>query len=267
MGPNHGVTCAVSEYGFTHDDVNVTSVSYASVLGTFADNNVEFFTPWYWYTGMWETMHLFSRYAKSTRVQSVSSEEEFVSAYSSVNTANDSMTVILVNRSLNTSKNVNLNLSNFAIANGTYSTKRLNQLPVNETFVSHTNNALQTGTVTVNNNSFNVSLPALSTTAVILKATGVSTSVTEVIDDNLNAKLYPNPVSGQNTFINLSGEKIQDLKIEIYSTLGQLVYSKVYNGISASTIEIPIGNFLPGVYTLNLSSSNKKRWTSRLVKM
>src|ERR1035437_7990007 len=82
MGPNHGVTCAVSEFGLTHNDANTTANSYSSILGTFADNGVEYFTPWYWYPGMWETLHLFSRYAKPTRVQSVSSNELTVSSSS-----------------------------------------------------------------------------------------------------------------------------------------------------------------------------------------
>ncbi|MHB8261386.1 MAG: hypothetical protein ACYDCN_11700 [Bacteroidia bacterium] len=138
---------------------------------------MEFFTPWYWYPGMWETLHLFSRYGKSTRVQSTSTNEHDVSAYSSINAAADSMTVILVNRALTTSHTINLNLANFTVSNGSYVTKQISGLPSTETFVSHTNNALHTGTATVNSNALSISLPALSTTAIILKGaatTGIS---------------------------------------------------------------------------------------------
>jgi hypothetical protein len=173
MGTGHGVTLAVSESGFNTNNINVIANSYASILGTFADNNVDFFTPWYWYPGMWETLHLFSRYGKDIRVQSTSGLDSLVSAYSSVNTAGDSMTIILVNRDLNAARTVNLSLSNFNVLNGDYDTKQLSNLPSTETFKSHTNNALKSATVSVNNNSASISLPALSITAVILKGKNI----------------------------------------------------------------------------------------------
>jgi hypothetical protein len=267
MGTNHGVTFGVSEYGFTNNNANVTSVSYASTLGTFADNKVEYFSPWFWNPGMWEAMHLFSRYAKSTRVQSVSSQELNVSGYSSINPANDSMTVILVNRALSTSKTVNLTLSNFSVSNGIYTTKQLKTLPSTETFITHTNNALASGTVALASNIFTISLPALSTTAVILKGSGIATTIFDNANAIMNVKLYPNPVSGENVFIDLTGEKVLDLKLEIYNALGQIVCTKQYTGQNPSVIEIPCSNFEQGVYFINLSSPKGKKWTNRFVKI
>ena len=52
------------------------------MLSTFADNGVGIFTPWSWKTGMWETLHLFSRYAKTTKVRTTSSGEAAVSGNS-----------------------------------------------------------------------------------------------------------------------------------------------------------------------------------------
>jgi hypothetical protein len=265
MGPNHGVTCSVSEYGFTNNNASVTSVSYGSVIGTFADNGVDFFTPWYWHIGMWETLHLYSHYSKSVRVQSVSNNNKYVSSYSSINTASDSMTLILVNRS-SIARNTTVNLSNFAATNGTYTTQRLSQLPSTETFISKSNNALKAGTATVSSNSFTLSLPAMSTTAVILKGTSV-TGINEAPTNIMNATLYPNPVSGQNAFVDLNGEKITDLKVELFNMLGALVYSTSYAGTSPSRIEIPCGNNPQGIYIISLSSANGTKWTSRMVKM
>ncbi len=266
MGPNHGVKLAVSEYGFTNNNANVTSVSYGSVLGTFADNGVELFSPWYWYPGMWETLHLFSRYGKNTRVASVSTDETSVSGYSSINTANDSLTVILVNRSLSASKTVTLNVSNFTVPNGTYTTKQLKSLPATETFVSATSNALLAGTASVSANSLTLTLPALSTTAVILKGVGTATGIADATQQSMNVKLYPNPAT-QNAFIDLGTEKVQDLKIEIYTTLGQLIYSKEYTGSNPGSIEIPSAGFNKGIYLVSLSSANGKKWSTRLLKM
>ncbi len=266
MGPNHGVTFGVSEYGFTANNVNTTATSYASVLGTFADNGVEYFTPWYWYPGQWETLHLFSRYGKPTRIQSISNADHYVSAYSSVSTAGDSITVFLVNRSLTTAKTTTVNLSNYILANGSYNTKQLSALPSSETFISHASNALKSGTVTVNSNAFTMSLPALSTTAVILKGTSV-TAVPEVSAASLNANLFPNPVSGQSAWVAISSENTTDLKLDVYNMIGELIYSKSFPGKNPSMLEIPCSFMPQGVYVVNLSSSNGKKWTSRLVKI
>src|ERR1035437_2175565 len=98
FGPNHGITAGVSEWSPGPSEPNLVSVIYASHLGTFANNGVELFSPWNWFTGMWETLHLFSRYAQGYSVSSTSTLENTVSAYTTVNEAVDSMTVIIVNR-------------------------------------------------------------------------------------------------------------------------------------------------------------------------
>lgn len=175
FGANHGITPGVSEWGtMSSSNPSLESVIYASHLGTFANNGVELFSPWNWSIGMWETLHLFSRNAKKYSVSSTSSVENTVSAYSSVNENADSLTVILVNRDMSASRTVTINLSNFNVANGTYQTLRLASLPATETFVSHTQNALQQNSVSVNSNSLTITVPALSTTAILLKAPSVT---------------------------------------------------------------------------------------------
>ena len=267
MGPNHNVGTAVSEYGFTHVNANVSSVSYASVLGTFADNGVAFFTPWYWNIGQWETMHLFSRYSKNTRIKSVSNQELNVSAYSSINTTNDSLTIILVNRALTTAKTVSTTVTNFNMPNGIYTFKQLKSLPATETFISQTNNALFSGTVQVTANTFTINLPALSTTAIILKGVGVATKIDEKLAQSIQVKLFPNPTFNENTFIDFSGEKINDIKIDVYNIHGQLVYNKQYKGQNPLSIEIPSNQFSQGMYIIDLSSTKGKIWNGKLVKL
>jgi hypothetical protein len=173
FGTNHGITCGVSEWGtMSGSNPSLESVIYASHLGTFANNGVEFFSPWNWSIGMWETLHLFSRNAKKYSVSSTSSLENTVSAYSSVNENADSLTIMLVNRDMSASRTVTINLNNFSVANGNYNTLQLSSLPATESFVSHTQNALKANTVAVNSNSLTITVPALSTTAILLvKAT------------------------------------------------------------------------------------------------
>ena len=181
FGKNHGITLGITETSIIDNDPMVTALTYASFLGTMQDNGIEIFTPWTWGDGMYETVHLFSRYGHPNRVQSTSSNDSLVSAYSSISNKGDSLTVIFVNRAEKDAQDIDLNLANFA-SDGTVKTLTLQNLQ-GETFVSHTSNALkenavganaQGGTTTATGysiNRFKMTLPAKSITAVLLTTT------------------------------------------------------------------------------------------------
>lgn len=179
MGEGHGVTFGVTETEFLGADVMTNALIYASWLGTFADNGVEIFTPWVWKDGMYEVLHLFSRYGHANRVESISSNDSLVSAYSSFNGA-DSMTVIFVNRSAENSQNVNLSIANFDAIPQAVPTYTLSGLS-GETFVSHTSNALKKGTANIADNKLSITLPAKSIMAVQLTAPKVEESSSSVV--------------------------------------------------------------------------------------
>lgn len=179
MGEGHGVTFGVTETEFLGADVMTNALIYASWLGTFANNGVEIFTPWVWKDGMYEVLHLFSRYGHANRVESISSNDSLVSAYSSFNGA-DSMTVIFVNRSAGNSQNVNLSIANFDAIPQAVPTYTLSGLS-GETFVSHTSNALKKGTANIADNKLSITLPAKSIMAVQLTAPKVEESSSSVI--------------------------------------------------------------------------------------
>jgi hypothetical protein len=176
LGANHGVSVGISEMGFGGSgkvDGSLAAVWYASHLGTFADHGVAYLVPWYWYYGQWETLHLFSRYAKTVRVASVSSLDSTVSGYASINLRADSCTVILVNRNPTVVQNTKVTLSHFTVAPGSFDVLELSGLPVtSETFISHANNALKKKSVTPANSAFTLDLPPYSVTAVLLKGQG-----------------------------------------------------------------------------------------------
>jgi hypothetical protein len=259
IGPDHGVSFGVSEIGIPGDDPNVIAVCYASHLGVFADNGVELFTPWEWKNGMWEVLHLFSRYCKEIRVSSVSDDEEYVSAYSSINTALDSLTIILVNRSVDESKNVTVKLDNFVVDAEEHTSLMLNNLPGNETFVSHTNNALVRGTVAVVNDSFSISLPSLSVTAVLLSGRGQPGAI-----DNLpvgrDFGLYntPNPFKSI-TFIKFNLEDSAEVTLTLYDKLGQkvkLIFSG-YLGAGPQQKTLSAERLTSGTYFYELKVGNR----------
>ena len=252
FGANHGITIGLSESGINSSNANVNSVLYASLLGTFASNGVELYTPWTWKTGMWETLHLFSRYAKNQSVKTGSTLENMVSGYTTLSDNADSMTVMLVNRDLTSSHKVTVNLSGFSVANETYSTLQLAALPVNETFVSHTSNALKRNTINVSGNSFNIVLPPVSTTAVILKATSSAVESPHTLKTTI--ALFPNPV---NECLNIViGSQIQALtEIAIYSQEGKLVVTSQYDYDGRTPMKIDTNKLDNGVYFLKIKNT------------
>jgi len=255
FGPNNGITCAISEWSPASSESNpsVTSVVYASHLGTFANNGVEFFTPWTWFNGMWETLHLFSRYAKGYSVSSNSSIENTVSAYTTVNEAADSMTVIIVNRDMSSARNVTVNLNGFSVTDGSYSTLQLSSLPSTETFVSHTNNALKLNSVMVNSNSFSISVPSLSTTAVILKST--STGVQDIKSQTDEIKVYPNPARDK-LDVSINSNVSEPTEAIIYDQSGRKMQSleKDYDG--STPITMNVSSLSGGFYILSVKNSH-----------
>jgi len=173
MGPGNGVSFAISETSVNlNNDPNAQAVWYGSMLGEFMKHNVEYFTPWGWEKGMWETLHLYSRYNKTNSIGAVSDDELDVSAYATATDANDSIAVVLVNRSPTFTKTVSVNLSNFKLSNQPVQVLSLSNLPAGtETFVSHTNNALISSSIVPSSDStVEVTLAPLSISSLQLQA-------------------------------------------------------------------------------------------------
>jgi hypothetical protein len=232
------------------------------VLGEFARQNVEIFTPWSWETGMWETLHLFSRYGKETSVQASSSNETYLSAYPSLSLNNDSLTVILVNRYQDQSQSVKINLSNYTVDNGSYNTLTLEGLPAAETFRSHTDNALKKNTATVSNNSLTITLPKMSVTAVMLKGKTNSPGEINCLSDKV--KLYPVP-SGQSASLEFSLSSAQVVEIQLFDVKGTLIRTllKEKRAVGSWRESIQTGDLQPGTYILKISTGEgmvQKKW-------
>ncbi len=257
-GANSGITCGVSEWHSATDQTNAnsTAVVYASHLGTFANNGVELFTPWSWYPGMWETLHLFSRNAKNYSVSSVSNMENAVSAYTTVNETTDSMTVIVVNRDMKSSRKVNININGFAVNDGNYTSLQLSSLPLTtETFVSHTSNALKTGSVAAKANFISITVPSLSVTAILLKAS-TATSIMESEKPQQDAiSLYPNPADAVLN-VNLHSDFPETTAITIYNQTGQKILSQkaLYDG--SSSLSLDTSKLPNGIYFLSASNGH-----------
>lgn len=256
MGANHGVTFAVSETGIPEVNVKTSAVWYASTLGEFMKHpEMEIFTPWTWQKGMWEVLHLYSRYNKTEFVQAKSSDEELVSAYPTLNATEDSLTVVLINRHTSSAKTVTIGFNGFNLAGESFESLALTNLPTTETFVSHTQNALKKSTVTANGNSISLSVPAMSIITVLLKGSRgeVITGTQEELAAEQILKVYPNPAGSHATTtfeINKPG----------YATLELLdLNGRVLNTIHSGTVSEPVKRnidlsaYPKGVYVVRLN--------------
>jgi hypothetical protein len=200
------------------------------------------------------TLHLFSRNAKNYSISSTSSLEETVSAYTTVSETADSMTVIIVNRDMSSSRNVTVNLNNISVANGSYTTLQLASLPSTETFKSHTDNALKANSVTVNANSLTISAPKLSVTAILLKsatATGIDKFKTPVDD----IKIYPNPVS-DDLNIRIPSNVAEPTQVVIFDQRGRQIKAFGVNYDGCSPINLNLSSLPVGFYLLSVKNNH-----------
>ena len=260
FGKDHGITLGITETDLNDSDPMVTALIYASFLGTMQDNGVEIFTPWTWGDGMYETVHLFSRYGHANRVQSISSNDSLVSAYSSVTNKGDSLTVIFVNRAEKEAQEVQLKLANFD-ADLKFKTLTLQNLK-GETFVSHTNNALK-------ENAVNASVAGEKTTATaasaeMIKMTLPAKSITALLLFSENPKAVDTtealrhvamPHAGLRYALVASGKQVAvngiapGSRYVLMNAIGQVVARGVWNGPGTSlAIAVPG----PGKYMLQV---------------
>jgi hypothetical protein len=202
---------------------------------------------------MWETLHLFSRYGREFSVTSTSSVENTVSAYTTVNSAADSMTIILVNRDMNASRDVTLTINGFFVDDGKYPTLQLSLLPSTETFKSHTTNALKKDTVLVESNTVSLTVPKLSTTAILLTPQNNTQQVSPVQQLHLN--LYPNPVQD---FLQLeSGTVFSDpIQVEFFDPTGRRIISFSQDCAGQSSATLDVSGISSGYYLITVKSKN-----------
>ncbi len=268
MGENHGVTMGLSEVGNFYDgDPNVIAASYASFLGTFAENNVEIFSTWTEYTGQWEVMHLFSRYAGTTSVTSTSSLDSLVSAYSSVNATKDTLTIILVNRDVDNSRAVSASLQNATTEKTEVSFYRLSNLPKNqETFISKDNNALEKGSVEISNKDyFSMTLPKLSVTAVQVPLQSPVGNRDLQNNNKTTFDLFPNPATSQTKVVaeGFSG----DVTITVTDMLARTLKTIQANSVGGKVeITIDLSAFENGVYFVKIQNSNLTKIRKLIIK-
>jgi len=265
LGPNHSVGLGVTEMDIKSTDANVQAIWYASTMGEFMKNGAELFTPWSWKVGMWEALHLFSRYNQENFVQATSADETMVSAYPTINANEDSMSVVLVNRSLTEKKLVSLNFSGFVLNPGTSSMFTLSKLGTTETFVSHSKNALVKSEIEISTNQISVELAPMSVNTILLKALQMAVNP-DLNKNSFKASIYPNPATDQ-VNINFILPERSHVKIDLYGMNGQIIKT-ISNDIFESGKQsalFDLNNISRGIYWIKLISE-KDSQTLKLIK-
>ncbi len=241
FGEGHGITLALTECGFFEENgdpsADVIAVWYASHLGTFAEHNVSIFTPWSWYTGMWEVMNLFSHNAKEISVSSETSDKTAVTGFTTLSRNRDSLTLILVNHTTE-KQNADVSLDGFEASDGEYTVLQLSDLPESETFVSHSDNALEESSVSLVSNSFAMDLPGYSVTAVLLSGSGSSVANAA---EFYKERGYSLSTTGRGV-ISLAMDKRAEIEVDLYNIAGRHVQS-LYKGVP----ETGVAELKPGV--------------------
>ena len=246
MGETRGF--GMTECGIESSDANICSIWYGSTIGEFMKEKVEIFSPWTWKNGMWETLHLFARYNQPYYLHAKSSNDSLVSIHATINETKDSLTLLLINRNLTGNTDVNIDISNFNLPDGDYRTLELSELPQEETFVSHSVNALKEKTTAFNKGSANIRLPALSTTTILLSTKGASVATPNSF---LNAiKVYPTVTSD---ILNIDGIS-ESCTIQIISADGKSLLTQEGNTNTNISIEhLPKGYYLCAISLSNVT--------------
>jgi len=265
LGANHGVGLAVTETGLASKDANVQAVWYASTMGEFMKNGVEIFTPWSWDIGMWETLHLFSRYNQENYVLAKSQNESLISAYPTINANSDSMTIILINRSLTGKQTVDLNFSGYHMNPGSCPMYSISGLGSAETFFSRSNNALKKSVVQATASQISVELAPLSVNTISLKSL-VMGSTPELQKNSFKASAYPNPASEQ-TKLNFSLSEKSLMNIAVFNSIGQLLRTIINSAFEAGNHQVNLGTsgYQDGIYWIRFKSATNVE-TIKLIK-
>jgi hypothetical protein len=263
MGANHTVKFGVTECGLETTNANVSASWYASTLGEFMKNGVEVFTPWSWKPGMWETIHLFSRYGFNNYIGAVSTDELNVSAYPTINSGNDSVTIFLVNRHLTETKNIQIDLKNFNIKNEPINFYTLSKLPTTETFVSHAQNALKVKQIINPQYNIDLQLEPLSVNAIVLRA--APTGIQEKVSKKTTMKVFPNPADKTLT-IEVNPNNTAVLSVGLFNINGQLMgrLSEGYCTGGLHQFKYDISNYPQGIYLLKVNDG-KSVYTEKII--
>jgi ABC-type uncharacterized transport system permease subunit len=206
---------------------------------------------------MYEVLHLNTKYNHAISIPTTSTNEELVSAYATINSTGDSMTVQLVNRSQTASKSISINTGTFTPSAKPHPVCSISNLPQQtETFVSAGNNAMQQTFVTPVEGTVTLTLPPLSVQTVVLEGT-LQTALETLEADT--PQLYPNP-AGEVLYIKTT----KAAQLQLYDLAGRCL--QTYDAAKPGVHTLSLHNLSPGHYLLNSHTKGEQPRTMRFIK-
>lgn len=236
----------ITETGIESNNPNINSIWYGSTIGEFMKHNVELLIPWSWKPGMWETLHLFARYNQKYYLPSTSSNDSIVSVHTTISETKDSLSVLLINRSFEQEVDITINLRNYDIEDGEYPLLELSELPAEETFVSHTINALKKKEVIFNEGKTTVTLAPLSTSTILVTAKG---STKNSHNRASPLRIYPTSMTTQLFIDGLE----EEATVQIINTEGKVMIKET---ITTSKASIDVSTLASGHYLCAITMKN-----------
>jgi len=107
--------------------------------------------------------------------------------------------------------------------------------------------------VTVNSNAFTITVPALSTTAVLLKST--SSGITEHRSQTGELTIYPNPAKDQ-LHISLSSNIAERTQVTVFDQSGRKIQAMETEYDGASPIKTDVSSLPSGFYLLSVKNGH-----------
>ena len=177
----------------------------------------------------------------------------YCSAYPTVNATSDSMTIFLVNRHTTDTKDIQIDFHNFAVKDEPVQLYTLSELPSNETFVSHTENALKVKSMDLTDILGSVQLEPLSVNALVLR--GELTLATEILPVQTGLEIFPNPSNGM-LGVRFNLEHPGQVQIDLYHGNGQKLatLSHVQSFAGINHFEANLSEYPSGFYWITVRS-------------
>ncbi|MGR3810653.1 glycoside hydrolase family 44 protein [Jiulongibacter sp. NS-SX5] len=238
LGAGHGVTLGVTETSINSEESNLNAVWYASLLGEFMKNGVEILTPWDWRHGMWETLYAFNKYRQKDYLETVSSDDNRVSAYTTMNNTKDTLNVILVNKNTSGNTSVTLDFENFFVDKAASEAFQIANLPQSETFFSADQNAQKQMAFYVTGSTLTASLPSLSVST--MQLVRGEAEIALALEKEQELILGPNPA--KNT-IKIYGSEIFKT-YQVLSLNGQRIRKGKVSSENRIRLNVPSGTYL-----------------------
>lgn len=85
------------------------------------------------------------------------------------------------------------------------------------------------------------------------------------LHDENPVRIFPNPTSDRQIYIDLASEINQELRLEVYNSIGKLVYAEDMKSHNGSIIQVNLPGKAAGVYHLRMSTQQQLIFNQEII--